>query len=57
MVMDEIIELCAGSELASRLEAKHRVSDSPIQVPCFGLRAGISFCLPAAALLRITDKP
>ena len=35
----------------------YRVSDSSIQVSCSSLRAGIPFCLPAAALLRVTDKP
>src|SRR5687768_13743935 len=31
------IELCAGSGLDPRPEAKHRTSDSPIQVSCMGI--------------------
>jgi len=52
-------ELCAGSGLVTRPEAKHRVSDSPTHraYPTAVGNYAALFRLPAAALLRVTDKP
>ena len=52
-------ELCAGSGLVPRPEAKHRASDSPIHrsYPAAVVKNAALFRLPAAALLRVTDKP
>ena len=51
--------LCGGSGLVPRPEAKHRVSDSPIHrsSPIAVGNYAALFRLPAAALLRVTDKP
>ena len=53
------LELCAGSGLVPRPKAKHRVSDSPIHRsnPAAVGNYATLFRLPAAALLRVTDKP